>query len=147
MNYDAKVKELFPYANDLARIAGVAYPRNNESAGAVWLYRIRDYMSEDWERILGSDEPTDEIEWDAVETSRYQQWLIFADLGLWDYDADVTYSETAEFPARNFRKETLRAVKVDDLPSLAERLLEEVANSVWAGILFELQKHAEDDEE
>jgi hypothetical protein len=37
MNYDAKVKELFPYANDLARMAGVAYPKGDDSPGARWL--------------------------------------------------------------------------------------------------------------
>jgi hypothetical protein len=144
MNADDKVKELFPYANDLARAVGVDYPKNNESPGALWLYTIRDYL--DWDDMMELDESAgEEIPWESVETNTYQQWLIFADLELWKYDdADVTYSQTADFPTRNFRTETLRAVKVDDLPGLAESLLGEVANRLWGVIYQELRKQSDD---
>lgn len=139
MNTDDKVKELYPYANDLARAVGVNYPKNNESPGALWLYRIRDYL--DWDDMMELNESAgEEIPWESVETSTYQQWLIFADLELWNYDADDTYSQTAEFPARDFKTETHQAIKVDDLSNLAESLLGEIANRLWSVIYQELRK-------
>jgi hypothetical protein len=136
---DATVRELYPYANDLARSLGVAYPKDNDSPGAKWLLTVRDHFAEDADRILSADYPFDEIEWDALEYNTYQQWLIFADLELWSFDADVTFSEHADFAARNFRTESHAAIKASELPSLAQNIMAELANNLGHLIIQELQ--------
>lgn len=146
IDYAAKVRELYPYANDLARAVGVAYPLNDDSPGAKWLYQVREYYADDWESILEADYPQDELEFTegGGECNTYTQWLIFADLQLWQYDADATYSTQAEFPTRNWSTEKALAIKVEDIPELAERLMEEIANTLQGIILSDLQKAVED---
>src|SRR5215472_13626731 len=95
MDYNSKVREVFPHASTMAGALGINDSGDN-GPGAEWLFRIRDYY--DWDEVMESDEPEEFFPFgDPVEVSTYQQWLIFTDLQLWRYDADVTYSEQAEF--------------------------------------------------
>lgn len=144
IDYAAKIKELYPHANDVSRAAGVAYPDSNKSPGARWLLRIRDAFAEDAERIMTSAEPSDEIEYDGMECYTGAQWKIFTDLALWQYDADITYCEQAEFRTAYFTTESALAIRVSDISDLAGRLLDEIAGNLGHLFMNDLQQWAEE---
>ncbi len=138
VNYEEKIKSDYPYANDIARAVGVAYPRSNESAGAKWLLRIRDAIANDADIIMASDDPYDEVPYDGLECYTFAQWEIFLDLELWSYDADLTYCERADFRAGNYGTESVPAIRVSDIPGLASRLLDEIAVNIGNLLIQEL---------
>ena len=145
IDYAAKIKDLYPYANDLARALGVGYPDSNKSDGAQWLLRMRDAFAADMERIMSADCPQDEIEYDSLECGTHYQWLVFTDLQLWDYDADITYSETAAFQTYT-RTENVRAIRAEDLRDLAGRLMDEIAGNLGNLLVQDMLAATEDDE-
>jgi hypothetical protein len=144
IDYAAKLWDLYPYANDVSRAAGVGYPASNTSPGAKWLMRIRDAFAEDAERIMTSAEPSDEIEYDGMECYTAEQWRIFTDLALWQYDADIAYSDQAEFRTAYFTTESALAVRVSDIPNLAGKLLDEIAGNLGHLFMNDLQQWAEE---
>jgi hypothetical protein len=145
IDYAAKIREIYPYANDIARAVGVGYPGSNTSVGAKWLLRIRDSIAERAEEIMSAVYPSDEIDYDSLEVSTYAQWEIFTDLQLWQYEADITYSEHAEFHSSNSGStESVPAIRVSDIVDLAGRLMSEIAGAIGHMIVQELEARDED---
>lgn len=144
MDYEARVRELFPHANALARAVGSGEPKNNDSPGARWLLHLRDSFAENIEEILAARYPSDEIGYDALEVNTYTQWRIFADLELWSFDSELLATTIAEFPAASYRTESAPAIKYADLRDVAETLMAEIAGNLGQQILQALQQEQAD---
>lgn len=138
-DYVAIIKEHFPNVNAIAYAVGLPDVSNPYSKGAQWLKEAAYYYEYDWERILSSGYPQDEIQYEPLTPATAEQWEIFADLQLWRYQADVTYCETAEF-RKGYGTESIPAIRVDDIPELAGKLLAELFNQISNVILYLLQE-------
>lgn len=130
------VKSSYPHANDICRAVGVNPTANDGTVAETWLLGLRDSLLEDLERVVTAVYPQDEInDLEAVPVSTYDQWQIWTELRLWEFEPDIAVTETGEFLTRDFSTETHRMVKLADIPELAQSYEYEIASTALSIML------------
>jgi hypothetical protein len=145
---DAIVRELYPDAQSLAESVGVTIP-GYDTAGENWLRRVRDRFAGDAAEILAADYPEDaasDLGYSMMHGSTSLTWEIFADLQLWQFDADLLYSDCADVEtAHSIRR--IHGCTVlsgpEDLAKVAGTLLDEISSNLTSQMLWAL-KHVID---
>src|SRR6266704_126687 len=114
MNYATKIKELYPYANNIARIAGVAYPDSSTSPGALWLMSVVDSFASDAAEIMLADYPSDEASERAdghvSGEMTYRYWQVWTDLALWQWESETDNGPVDRTEIRDLAETTLYEV-------------------------------------
>lgn len=145
------IKDKYPHANDLCRAVGVNPTADDGSVAQPWLLALRDSLIEDLDRIITADYPSDEIhDLESTPVSSYDQWQVWAELRLWEFDPDTAVMEAGEFtkPYPSFATESVRAVKFTDIPDLAQSYEYEIAGDALNIMLQDaLQAYGEATEE
>jgi hypothetical protein len=152
-NVEAIVRELYPDAQSLAESVGVERPEY-DTAGENWLLRVRDRFAGDAAEILAADYPEDaasDLGYSMMHGSTAETWEIFADLQLWQFDADLLYSGSVEVPdERGYGTKHIDGCFVlsgpEDLANVAGLLLDEISSNLTSQMLYAL-KHVIDTEE
>lgn len=126
----ADVREEYKYAYSLAGAVGVSSPDSLESAGALFLYTVRESLLDEIERIVTSDYPEDEVsdiaDHASVVTNTYETWKIYIDLELYNFDSGI-YSDDDK-------------VKRGELTEYAKGMLWEVASDLSSILYGQIDK-------
>lgn len=142
-NAHAVLAELYPHANDIARAVGVNPAANEGTVAEAWLLGLRDSLAEDFKRVMEADYPEDELwEYEKAPVFIDDQWKVWSELRLWQYDPDSAVNELADFfNPSTYRTDPHRAIKFSELPDLAQSYELEIAGTALS-IMFSEAREA-----